>query len=117
MTVFLVPLSVLLSTSRALAGCLLMNGVFFHGQTISAYYLMDYISPVTHSVANTGKRAALIWSSVLVFGNEITALSGLGTAVVIAGVLLYNMATEVDAKNKTRQLVQVGPGKMFVEKV
>ena len=47
-TVFLVPLSVLLSTSMALAGCLLMNGIFFHGQTISAYYLMDYISPVTH---------------------------------------------------------------------
>ena len=50
-------------------------------------------------------------------GNEITALSGLGTAVVIAGVLLYNMATEVDARTGTRQLVQVGPGKMFVEKV
>ena len=47
-TVFLVPLSVLLSTSMTLAACLLMNGVFFHGQTIAAYYLMDYISPVTH---------------------------------------------------------------------
>ena len=47
-TLFLVPLSVLLSTSMTLAGCLLMNGIFFHGQTISAYYLMDYISPVTH---------------------------------------------------------------------
>ena len=47
-TLFLVPLSVLLSTSMTLAGCLLMNGMFFHGQTISAYYLMDYISPVTH---------------------------------------------------------------------
>ena len=82
-----------------------------HAQTLSAYYLMDYINPVTHSVANTGKRAALIWSSVLVFEIEITALSGLGTAVVIAGVLLYNMATEVDATNKARQLVQVGPGK------
>ena len=113
----LVDWTTLTSTSAQLVFCYCINGVFFHAQTLSAYYLMDYISPVTHSVANTGKRAALIWSSVLVFGNEITALSGLGTAVVIAGVLLYNMATEVDAKNKTRQLVQVGPGKMFVEKV
>ena len=35
--------------------CYCINGVFFHCQTIAAYYLMDYISPVTHSVANTGK--------------------------------------------------------------
>ena len=27
---------------------LLMNGIFFHFQSISAYVLMDYISPVTH---------------------------------------------------------------------
>ena len=79
---------------------------------------MDYISPVTHSVANTGKRAALIWTSILLFGNEITVLSGLGTAIVIMGVLLYNMATEVDARNGLKQtLVQVGKSKMFVQKV
>nr|KAG5707398.1 hypothetical protein BaRGS_005365 [Batillaria attramentaria] len=29
---------------------LFMNGIFFHFQSISAYVLMDYISPVTHSV-------------------------------------------------------------------
>lgn len=96
--------------------CLLLNGIFFHGQTIAAYYLMDYISPVTHSVANTGKRAFLIWTSVLLFGNEVTFLSGLGTAIVILGVLLYNLAMEVDAKS-THRLVQVGAGKMFVQKV
>ena len=57
---------------------------------------MDYISPVTHSVANTGKRAFLIWTSVILFGNEVTLLSGLGTLVVILGVLLYNQALAVD---------------------
>jgi solute carrier family 35 protein E2 len=25
-----------------------LNGVFFHFQSITAYVLMDYISPVTH---------------------------------------------------------------------
>ena len=108
--------STIMATSSQLIMCYIINGVFFHCQTISAYYLMDYISPVTHSVANTAKRAALIWTSVLLFGNEITLLSGLGTTVVIAGVLLYNLATEVDARNSKR-LVQVGAGKMFVEKV
>jgi len=74
----------------------IMNGIFFHFQSISAYVLMDYISPVTHSVANTAKRAFLIWCSVMLFGNEITLLSGLGTAIVIGGVLLYNKAREID---------------------
>eukprot|EP00088_Acartia_fossae_P000210 TRINITY_DN10074_c0_g2_i3.p1 TRINITY_DN10074_c0_g2~~TRINITY_DN10074_c0_g2_i3.p1 ORF type:complete len:363 (-),score=98.02 TRINITY_DN10074_c0_g2_i3:384-1472(-) len=84
------------TTDSGLAACLLLNGIFFHFQTISAYVLMDYISPVTHSVANTGKRAFLIWTSVILFGNEVTLLSGLGTLVVILGVLLYNQALAVD---------------------
>jgi len=113
----LVDLETILSTSAQLFLCYSLNGVFFHGQTIAAYYLMDYISPVTHSVANTAKRAFLIWTSVLLFGNEITLLSGLGTVIVIAGVLLYNMATEVDARNHHRQVVQVGASNMFVNKV
>ena len=82
---------VALTNNRMLA-CLILNGIFFHFQTISAYVLMDYISPVTHSVANTGKRAFLIWTSIIIFGNEVSLLSGLGTVIVILGVLLYNMA-------------------------
>ena len=114
--VLLVDSSTITSMDPKMMFCLLVNGVFFHGQTIAAYYLMDYISPVTHSVANTGKRAFLIWTSVLLFGNQITFLSGLGTAIVILGVLLYNVAMEVDAKSAHR-LVQVGAGKMFIQKV
>ncbi|VDI60119.1 solute carrier family 35, member E2 [Mytilus galloprovincialis] len=37
----------------------IINGICFHFQSISAYVLMSYISPVTHSVANTVKRAFL----------------------------------------------------------
>ncbi|XP_030761373.1 solute carrier family 35 member E2B-like [Sitophilus oryzae] len=75
-----------------------LNGVFFHFQSITAYVLMDYISPVTHSVANTAKRAFLIWLSVFMFGNPVTPLSGLGTITVIVGVFLYIVAQERDDK-------------------
>ncbi|XP_037078133.1 solute carrier family 35 member E2A-like isoform X1 [Pollicipes pollicipes] len=68
-------------------------GFFYYCQTATAYMLMEYISPVTYSVANTCKRALLIWLSVLLFHNAVTLLSGLGTAVVIFGVFLYNAAT------------------------
>ncbi|CAL1532899.1 unnamed protein product [Lymnaea stagnalis] len=79
-----------------LLSSLLLNGVFFHFQSITAYVLMDYISPVTHSVANTVKRAFLIWLSVFLFGNPVTFLSGLGTIIVTIGVLLYTKAKEHD---------------------
>ncbi|XP_071513204.1 solute carrier family 35 member E2A-like [Panulirus ornatus] len=79
---------------------IILDGVSFHGQTITAYVLMSYVNPVTYSVANTTKRACLIWLSVLLFGNPVTLWSGIGTAVVIAGVLLYSKAREVDARRR-----------------
>ncbi|KAK3105197.1 hypothetical protein FSP39_019558 [Pinctada imbricata] len=79
---------------------LIANGIFFHFQSISAYVLMGYISPVTHSVANTVKRAFLIWISVVIFGNPVTFLSGLGTIIVTIGVLLYTKAKAYDHKQR-----------------
>ncbi|XP_033107647.1 solute carrier family 35 member E2A-like [Anneissia japonica] len=75
---------------------LIMDGFVFHLQSITAYALMGRISPVTHSVANTAKRALLIWLSVIVFNNPVTLLSGLGTVVVVIGVLLYNRARDYE---------------------
>uniref|UniRef100_T1HDC4 TPT domain-containing protein n=1 Tax=Rhodnius prolixus TaxID=13249 RepID=T1HDC4_RHOPR len=79
----------------------IVNGIFFHLQSITAYVLMDYTSPLTHSVANTAKRALLIWASVIMFGNPVTMLSAMGTCTVIAGVLLYNKAREIDTSSST----------------
>ena len=56
---------------------------------------MGLISPVSQSVANTLKRALLIWLSILYFGNSITWLSAVGTAVCIGGVFAYNHARRV----------------------
>jgi len=99
-----IPVSILLvdlptlqhSIDSHLLTAFALNGIFFHFQSITAYVLMDYISPVTHSVANTAKRAFLIWLSILLFNNPVTGLSALGTFLVIAGVLLYNKAQEFD---------------------
>ena len=52
------------------------------------------------SVANTVKRAILIWLSVLVFGNEVSILSAAGTVVVIMGVFLYNQARHYESQRK-----------------
>ena len=70
----------------------LINGVCFHFQTISGIAIMEAISPVTHSVVNTLKRALLIWVSVIIFKNPVTLYSGLGTTIVFLGVIMYNKA-------------------------
>lgn len=84
---------------------MVLNGLAYHYQTMTAWVLMEYVSPVTHSVCNTVKRAIAIWLSVLVFGNSITLLSGIGTCIVILGVLFYNKARDFEKrKHETKSL-------------
>mmetsp|Transcript_12041 Transcript_12041/g.24964 ORF Transcript_12041/g.24964 Transcript_12041/m.24964 type:complete len:258 (-) Transcript_12041:67-840(-) len=80
-------------SNRALA-ILWVDGVLYHLQSVVAYVVMSYLSPVTVSVVNTLKRALLIWISVLVFGNPVTPLAQLGTLVCLLGALWYNVARQ-----------------------
>ena len=73
----------------------ILNGICFHCQSLSEYMLLYQISPVTHSVANTTKRALLILLSVMTFGNIVTPQSWLGTFIVFVGVYLYNKARNI----------------------
>lgn len=73
---------------------LLIDGILFHIQSVTAYALMGKISPVTFSVASTVKHALSIWLSVIIFSNKITTYSAFGTALVIIGVFLYNRARQ-----------------------
>ncbi|EFX88523.1 hypothetical protein DAPPUDRAFT_41071 [Daphnia pulex] len=94
--------------SPILVGAMLLNGAFFHFQSITEYALLEHITPVTHSVANTVKRALLIWLSIILFGNAISLYSGLGTLVVIAGVFGYNKARQLDAQRIQRLIMPEG---------
>lgn len=78
--------------SWEVCSALLLNGACFHLQSVMAYAVMGLISPVTQSVANTLKRALLIWLSILIFGNPVTWLSALGTLICIGGVFAYTTA-------------------------
>ncbi len=78
------------SMSPTLMLWLLVDGVFYHLQSVTAYYTMNCLNPVSQSVANTAKRALLIFLSILWFGNPITLWSGSGMLVVFMGVFLYN---------------------------
>ena len=72
--------------------------------SIVKYYIIYTI--FLCSVANTVKRTLLIWLSVVVFANHVTWLSGLGTMIVTLGVVLYQKAKQIEAKEKHKQQQQ-----------
>mmetsp|Transcript_17446 Transcript_17446/g.26494 ORF Transcript_17446/g.26494 Transcript_17446/m.26494 type:complete len:488 (-) Transcript_17446:335-1798(-) len=81
---------------RKLYTCLLIDATAYHLQSVSAYYTMSCVGPVTMSVANTVKRALLIWMSVLYFGNPMSDYAVIGTLCVLGGVFWYNKARRRD---------------------
>ncbi|XP_065177747.1 solute carrier family 35 member E2A-like [Sycon ciliatum] len=91
-----------------MAGCLLLDGLCFHLQSIAAYYVVSVISPVSFSVSNTVKRALLTVLSVIIFGNKITVLTLLGTVMVIGGVFVYNSARNHEADLRRKQELSSG---------
>lgn len=87
------------SFSQDIILLLLFDGALFHLQSVTAYALMGRISPVTFSVASTVKHALSIWLSIIVFSNQITVLSAIGTVLVFFGVLLYNKAKQIQRES------------------
>ena len=74
----------------SLTKLLIIDAIFYHLQSVSAYCTMGCMSPVSQSVANTLKRAILVWASILYFGNPVTNSGILGIIMVVSGVFLYN---------------------------
>ena len=60
--------------------------------------------------SNCVKRAILIWLSTLVFGNPVGIYNGLGTLMLISGVMGYNYVKTEGAKGKGKSgRAQVSP--------
>ena len=77
-------------SSIGIGKLLLMDAIFYHLQSLSAYCTMGCMSPVSQSVANTLKRSLLVWASMLYFGNPITSNGVIGIVMVVSGVFMYN---------------------------
>jgi len=71
---------------------LLLAGVSHYTYNECAFLALSSIHPVTHAVANTIKRIAVIVVSVLYFRNPLTPTGALGSAIAIVGVMLYSIA-------------------------
>ena len=74
-------------------------------QSVTAYFTMSLISPVSQSVANTLKRSLLIVISIWYFGNAINIWSAIGMITVVFGIVLYNITRrwQVEKTSRTDQ--------------
>ena len=88
---------------HAKCSCLPHDVVYItHHLQVHGIILLKYMSIFYFfSVANTAKRALLIWTSVLIFHNQVTIPSAVGTATVIVGVFLYQQALSFESKSST----------------
>merc|ERR1719310_2717095 len=69
-----------------------LDGFYYYAYNEVAFITLNQVAPVTHSIANTFKRVAIILATVLVFGNKLTTLGAAGSAIAVAGTLLYSLA-------------------------
>lgn len=88
-------------TLPSLFGTMCLAGFLHFLYNQFSYVVLQRVNPVTHAVGNTMKRVAVIVSSVLVFGNEVTPLNKIGTAIAIFGVALYSQVKRLKPAKKT----------------
>jgi len=69
-----------------------LDGFYYYAYNEVAFITLNQVAPVTHSIANTFKRVAIILATVLVFGNKLTTLGAIGSTIAVAGTLVYSLA-------------------------
>ena len=75
-----------------LARQMALDGFYYYAYNEVAFFTLNQVAPVTHSIANTFKRVAIILATVIVFGNKLTPLGAAGSSIAVAGTLLYSLA-------------------------
>lgn len=71
-----------------------LSGLFHYLNNEVMYLALGSVHPVTLAVGNTMKRVFILVASVMVFRNPISVQAGIGSAVGIAGVLLYSLTKQ-----------------------
>jgi len=78
-----------------------MSGLTFYLYNEVSTLALKSISGVTHSVANTAKRAIIIVGCAIAFGESMAPMKMAGCSIAIGGTFLYAVADELFGKKKT----------------
>merc|ERR1719488_282818 len=68
-----------------------LDGFYYYAYNEVAFQVLNQVAPVTHSIANTFKRVAIILATVLVFGNKLSPLGAAGSAIAVLGTFVYSL--------------------------
>eukprot|EP00921_Rhytidocystis_pertsovi_P012927 GHVQ01020983.1.p1 GENE.GHVQ01020983.1~~GHVQ01020983.1.p1 ORF type:complete len:547 (+),score=89.54 GHVQ01020983.1:79-1719(+) len=80
-----------LYTQSAVMTRIIMSGLWYYLYNEVAFGALERVHQLTHAVANTLKRVVIIVATVIVFRNPVTLLGAVGSAIAIAGTLLYSL--------------------------
>ncbi|EEC47468.1 predicted protein [Phaeodactylum tricornutum CCAP 1055/1] len=86
-----------------LCKALFVSGMFHYLNNEVMYLALGNVHPVTLAVGNTMKRVIIMVASVMVFQNEITPQAAVGSAIGIAGVLLYSLTKQYYEKLEAKR--------------
>lgn len=70
---------------------MILDGFYYYAYNEVAFITLNQVSPITHSIANTFKRVAIILATCFVFRNPLSPLGALGSAIAVAGTFLYSV--------------------------
>merc|ERR1719472_787149 len=73
---------------------LIMSGLTFYLYNEVSTMALKSLSCVSHSVANTAKRAVVIVGSAIAFGEDMGFAKTLGCSIAIGGTFLYAIADD-----------------------
>ena len=73
---------------------LVLSGLYLHLCNEVMFLALGSVHPVTLAVGNTMKRVFVMMASIVVFGNVVTTQAAIGSAVGLAGVLLYSLTKQ-----------------------
>lgn len=81
---------------------MVLSGFFFYLYNELAFQFTAEVGPVTSSVMNTAKRVIVIVACAIIFGEAMDKNAMIGSAIAVAGVLLYSLAEEAGKKGKAK---------------
>ena len=73
----------------------IMSGLTFYLYNEVSTMALKSLSGVSHSVANTAKRAVVIIGSAIAFGEDMGFMKALGCSIAIGGTFLYAIADDL----------------------
>lgn len=74
---------------------LIMSGLTFYLYNEVSTMALKSLSGVSHSVANTAKRAVVIVGSAIAFGEDMSFEKSVGCSIAIGGTFLYAIANDI----------------------